>query len=81
MKSLALTRAAVAALLLALVATSVAGCGHVRPSQRGRLAGPAMRFEMNAAADAQRDSVTEITEGSTFPSAGPGAAGAGCGCN
>ncbi len=56
-------------------------CSHVRPSQRERLAGPAMQFQMDPVAEAQRDSVLEITEGSTFQSAGPGNAGAGCGCN
>ena len=65
-------------MLLVLVA---AGCGHVSASQRGHLASPAMQFEMDPVTDAQRDSVLEITEGSTFPSAGPGAAGAGCGCD
>jgi len=64
-----------------LVGTLATGCGRVRPYQRQRLAGPAMRFDLNPAAEAQRDSVLEITEGATFPSAGPGAAGAGCGCN
>ncbi|MEO8550750.1 MAG: DUF4266 domain-containing protein [Kofleriaceae bacterium] len=59
----------------------VAGCTHVRPSQREKLANPSMQFEMEPAAEAQRDSILEITEGSTFPSAGPGTAGAGCGCN
>ena len=34
-----------------------------------------------AFADGQRDSVLEITEGGTFSSAGPGSAGAGCGCH
>lgn len=63
---------------LVLLAT---GCVHVRPHQRQRLAGPAMQFEMNPAAAAQRDSVLEITEGATYSSAGPGTAGAGCGCN
>jgi hypothetical protein len=40
-----------------------------------------MQFEMDPVTEAQRDSILEITEGSTFPSAGPGNAGAGCGCN
>ena len=60
---------------------AASSCSHVRPSQRERLAGPAMQFEMDAVAETQRNSVLEITEGSTFPSAGPGNAGAGCGCN
>jgi hypothetical protein len=59
----------------------VSGCRHVRASQRERLASPAMQFEMDPVADGQRDSILEITEGSTFPSSGPGTAGAGCGCN
>jgi uncharacterized protein DUF4266 len=67
-----------AALVLAVTA---AGCTHVRASQREKLASPAMQFEMDPVSDQQRDSVLEITEGSTFPSAGPGTAGAGCGCN
>lgn len=64
--------------LLAAAATS---CSHVRPWQRERLAGPAMQYEMAPAADAQTVSILEITEGNTFPSAGPGNAGAGCGCH
>jgi hypothetical protein len=66
-------------LLFTILAT--AGCGHVRASQREKLASPAMQFEMDPVADQQRDSILEITEGGTFPSAGPGTAGAGCGCN
>jgi hypothetical protein len=67
-----------AAILLAIAATS---CTHVRASQREKLASPAMQFEMDPVTDQQRDSILEITEGSTFSSAGPGTAGAGCGCN
>jgi uncharacterized protein DUF4266 len=63
-----------------LLAAALAGCGHVRPWQRERLANPALQFEMTPAAEAQKQSVLEITEGNTFPSAGPGSAGAGCGC-
>ncbi len=63
-----------------LVATALAGCKHVPIAQRGRLASPAMQFEMDPVADTQRDSILEITEGATFSSAGPGTAGAGCGC-
>ncbi len=40
-----------------------------------------MQFEMDPVAESQRDSVLEITEGTTFSSAGPGTAGAGCGCD
>ena len=69
---------ALAALALAAAAS---GRGRVAAAQRGRLASPAMQFEMDPVADGQRDSILEITEGGTFPSAGPGAAGAGCGCN
>jgi len=67
----------------ALVALScgATGCSHVRAAQRGRLASPAMQFEMDPVVDGQRASVLEITEGSTFSSAGPGTAGAGCGCD
>jgi hypothetical protein len=69
-------------LLLALVlAVAAPGCAVVRPWQRERLAGPAMQFQMAPYADGQESSVTEITEGGTFPSAGPGNAGAGCGCH
>jgi hypothetical protein len=57
------------------------GCARVRPWQRSRLASPAMQFEMAPLAEAQMSSVLEITEGSTFSSAGPGSAGAGCGCH
>lgn len=63
------------------LALALAGCGHVGAAQRGQLASPAMQFEMDPVADGQRDSILEITEGGTFPSSGPGAAGAGCGCN
>ncbi len=66
---------------LVLAAALLAGCSHVRPSQREKLASPAMQFQMDPVAESQRDSVLEITEGSTFSSAGPGTAGAGCGCN
>ena len=67
--------------LVLVLVLALAACGHVRPSQREKLASPAMQFEMDPVAEQQRDSVLEITEGSTFPSAGPGTAGAGCGCN
>jgi hypothetical protein len=67
----------IALLLLAIMA----GCARVRPWQRGRLASPAMQFQMSPLGSAQMDSVLEITEGSTFSSAGPGSAGAGCGCH
>ena len=71
-----------ASLGLAIVATmALAGCARVRPWERERLASPAMQFQMSPFADGQRDSVLEITEGSTFSSAGPGSAGAGCGCH
>jgi len=48
-----------------------AGCGHVRAAQRENLASPAMQFEMDPIATGQRDSILEITEGATFPTAGP----------
>ena len=69
-------------IILSGIALLGVACGaHVRASQRERLASPAMQFEMDPVTDAQRDSILEITEGSTFPSAGPGTAGAGCGCD
>lgn len=40
-----------------------------------------MQFEMDPVAVGQRDSILEITEGGTYSGAGPGTAGAGCGCN
>lgn len=64
-----------------VLTATLAGCTHVRPYQRERLANPALQFEMTPAADAQQDSILEITEGDTYPSAGPGTAGAGCGCH
>jgi hypothetical protein len=64
-----------------VLALGVAGCQHVRASQRERLASPAMQFEMDPVSTGQLDSILEITQGGTFPSAGPGTAGAGCGCN
>ncbi|MEO8846788.1 MAG: DUF4266 domain-containing protein [Kofleriaceae bacterium] len=69
------------ALFVLIFAVAALGCQHVRASQRERLASPAMQFEMDPVANSQRDSVLEITEGGTYPSAGPGTAGAGCGCN
>lgn len=68
-------------LALAVILVSGSGCAHVAPLERERLASPAMHFEMDPIADGQRDSIHEITEGGTFPSTGPGNAGAGCGCN
>jgi uncharacterized protein DUF4266 len=68
-------------LWIAAIVAIVAGCRHVRASQREHLASPAMQFEMDPVANGQRDSILEITEGNTFPTAGPGTAGAGCGCN
>lgn len=70
-------RSAIALLVVALAVS----CGHVRPSQREHLASPAMQFEMDPVAVGQRDSILEITEGGTYSGAGPGTAGAGCGCN
>jgi hypothetical protein len=67
--------------MILLLLVGATGCARVRPWQRERLAGPAMRFEMTPSADAQKDSILEITEGESFPSAGPGSAGAGCGCH
>lgn len=67
--------------LAVILALAAAACTHVRASQREKLANPAMQFQMDPVADQQRDSILEITEGGTFPSVGPGTAGAGCGCN
>lgn len=72
---------AFAAGLAAALLLSFAGCARVRPWQRGRLAGPAMQFRMSPLGEEQLSSVLEITEGATFSSAGPGSAGAGCGCH
>jgi hypothetical protein len=69
------------AVLFCLVAFAATGCARVHPWERERLASPVMQFQMQPFADGQRDSVLEITEGSTFSSAGPGNAGAGCGCH
>ena len=68
-------------LALLVVALALAGCAHVKASDRERLASPAMQFEMDPVSEGQTNSILEITEGSAFPSAGPGTAGAGCGCN
>ena len=67
--------------LAALALLGATGCARVRPWQRERLASPAMQFQMNPYGDGQVDGVVEITEGSTFSGAGPGSAGAGCGCH
>jgi len=64
-----------------LLFAAMSSCTHVRPWQRERLASPALQFEMCPVAEAQQDSILEITEGNTFQSAGPGNAGAGCGCH
>jgi hypothetical protein len=66
---------------MTLVGLLGTGCVVVKPWQRERLASPAMQFEMGPYAEAQQGSVVEITEGGTFGSAGPGSAGAGCGCH
>jgi len=68
----------VAFLAAVLAATS---CTHVRASQREHLASPAMQFQMDPVGEGQATDILEITEGGTFPTAGPGTAGAGCGCN
>jgi hypothetical protein len=67
--------------LVACVLLVVSGCVTVRPWERGRLASPAMQFQMDAFADEQEQSILEITEGATFAAAGAGGAGAGCGCH
>jgi len=67
--------------LLLLVVLGLAGCTVVRPWQRERLSSPAMQFQMAPFAEVQQESVVDITEGGSFPSAGPGSAGAGCGCH
>jgi hypothetical protein len=66
---------------LVILVALASGCTHVRAAQREKLASPAMQFEMDPVSNGQRDSILEITEGGTYPSAGPGTAGAGCGCN
>ena len=48
-------------LLLSFLVT--AGCAHVRPWERGRLASPAMQFEYDGYAEGQESSILEITEG------------------
>jgi hypothetical protein len=68
-------------LLGSLLLIIAPGCAPVAPWQRAHLASPAMRFQMAPLSESQQDSVLEITEGATFPSAGPGNAGAGCGCH
>jgi hypothetical protein len=77
----ALSRRAVWSWLAVALLVSLTGCARVRPWQRGRLAGPAMQFRMSPLGEEQLTSVLEITEGATFSSAGPGSAGAGCGCH
>ena len=68
-------------IVMVILVLLAAGCQHVRAAQREKLANPAMQFEMDPVATGQRDSILEITEGGTYSSAGPGTAGAGCGCN
>jgi len=67
--------------ILFFVLVSLAGCAHVKPWERGRLAGQAMQFEFDPYADAAEMAVVGITEGGTFAGNGPGGAGAGCGCH
>ncbi len=62
-------------------ALAAAGCAHVRPWQRERLAAPEMQFQANPHAEEQESTIFEITEGTTYGGGGPGAAGAGCGCH
>jgi hypothetical protein len=78
---MATTRSVGLSFIAALIVAVASGCAAVRPWQRARLASPALQFEMAPYADAQRDSILEITEGGTFSSVGPGSAGAGCGCH
>jgi uncharacterized protein DUF4266 len=58
-----------------------AGCAHVQPWERERLASPAMQFQVDPYADEQEQTILEITEGATFGGSGPAGAGAGCGCH
>jgi hypothetical protein len=64
-----------------LLALAASGCAVVRPWERERLGSPAMQFQVDPDADGQMATVLEITEGGTFGGAGPGSAGAGCGCH
>lgn len=66
-------------LLLVLgVVLLLGGCVTVRPEQRSVLADPAMRFEGDELAQAQKKHALDNREGST---GGGGVAGGGCGCN
>jgi len=66
---------------LALLLGVGVACQHVHPWQRERLASPALQFEMSPAAETQKDTILDITEGATYSGAGPNNAGAGCGCH
>jgi hypothetical protein len=66
-------------LALAFVAVA-AGCGTVRPWERGRLAAPTMQFSVDPYAGEQESTIEEIAEGGTFAGQ-PGNSGAGCGCH
>jgi hypothetical protein len=57
------------------------GCVRLRPWQRETLAKPIMMPAVDPYADGQDESMREIIEGATFGGAGPGSAGAGCGCH
>jgi hypothetical protein len=62
--------------VLAAVLVGSAGCGHVAPYQRERLAHPTMQLgEMSNAAEAH---VNAVHEGATGGAVG---ASSGCGCN
>jgi hypothetical protein len=68
-------------LVFAAIALVTTGCAAVKPWERDRLGSPAMAFQMNPLADEQLATVLEISEGASFGGAGPGSAGAGCGCH
>jgi hypothetical protein len=69
------------ALVLCLLAASLAGCGvepWVKPYERERLADPAMAFERDPVAARYRTHVYETREAARGAT---GASGGGCGCN
>jgi hypothetical protein len=65
-------------ILLALVASSAAGCVTVRPEQRAVMADPTMQFDNDPGDGEAREHVLENREGS---SGGRSVKGGGCGCN
>lgn len=69
---------AVQMIVLAAVTLVLAGCGTVKPWQRGKLADYTMRPDRDGLGDMQDDHIFFSREAAT---GGRGVGGGGCGCN